>query len=83
MFILYYLTNNTELAVLAPTLSQTQFSPCPMESEPKFFKLLRKPKNQFQGINSASMCSLAGQYNNPITINFLAPLNCLKILAQL
>jgi hypothetical protein len=42
-----------------------------------FFKLLRSP-----GINSASLCSLAGQYDNPIPTRFLAPLDCLKIPAQ-
>jgi hypothetical protein len=40
------------------------------------------PGNQFQGINSASLCSLAGRYDNPIPPRFLAPINCLKIPAQ-
>jgi hypothetical protein len=80
MFVLYYLTNNPELAVL----KQTQFSLCPMESEPEFFKLLRNPRiDSKESILPVYVCSLAGQYNNPITIHFLVPLNCLKILAQL
>jgi hypothetical protein len=33
-------------------------------------------------MNSASLCSLAGQYNNPIPPQFLAPIDCLKIPAQ-
>ncbi len=33
-------------------------------------------------MNSASLCSLAGRYNNPIPTRFLAPIGCLKIPAQ-
>jgi hypothetical protein len=32
-------------------------------------------------MNSASLCSLAGRYDNPITPRFLAPIDCLKIPA--
>ncbi len=32
-------------------------------------------------MNSASLCSLAGRYDNPIPIRFLAPIDCLKIPA--
>ncbi len=35
--------------------------------------------NRFQGINSASLCSLAGRYDNPFPTRFLAPLDCLKV----
>jgi hypothetical protein len=31
--------------------------------------------------DSASLCSLAGQYDNPILTRFLAPIDCLKIPA--
>jgi hypothetical protein len=41
-----------------------------------------EPRNRFQGMNSACLCSLAGRYDNPITTRFLAPLDCLKIPAQ-
>jgi hypothetical protein len=41
-----------------------------------------KPRNRFQGINSAGQCSLAGQYNNPIPTWFLVPIDCLKIPAR-
>jgi hypothetical protein len=41
-----------------------------------------EPKNQFQGMNSASLCSLAGRYDNPIHTRCLAPIDCLKIPAQ-
>jgi hypothetical protein len=34
-------------------------------------------------MNSASLCSLAGRYNNNIPSRFLAPIDCLKIPAQL
>ncbi len=46
------------------------------------FKTFKEPKNRFQGINSASLCSLAGRYDNPIPTRFLAPIDCLKIPAQ-
>ncbi len=39
-------------------------------------------RNRFQGMNSASLCSLAGRYDTPIPPRFLAPVNCLKIPAQ-
>jgi hypothetical protein len=32
-------------------------------------------------MNSASLCSLAGRYDNPIPTRFLAPTDCLKISA--
>ncbi len=40
------------------------------------------PRNWFQGINSASLYSLAGRYDNPIPPQFLAPIYFLKIPAQ-
>jgi len=48
----------------------------------RIFKLLRRAKNQFQGTNSARLCSLAGRYDNSIRTRFLAPKGCLKIPAQ-
>jgi hypothetical protein len=39
-----------------------------------------EPKNRFQGIDSASLCSPAGQ-DNPILTRFLAPIDCLQIPA--
>ncbi len=39
------------------------------------------PRNWFQGMNSASLCSLAGRYDNPIPPRFLAPIEFLKIPA--
>jgi hypothetical protein len=38
------------------------------------FKLLRS-----QGIDSASLSNLGGRYDNPIPIQFLAPIDCSKI----
>ena len=35
-----------------------------------------------QGINSASLCSLAGRYDNTIPTRFLAPTDCLKVTAH-
>jgi hypothetical protein len=39
------------------------------------------PWNWCQGMNSASLCSLAGRYDNPIPPRFLAPIDFLKIPA--
>jgi hypothetical protein len=33
-------------------------------------------------MDSASLCTLAGRYDNPIPTPFLAPINCSKIPAQ-
>ncbi len=41
-----------------------------------------EPRNRCQGINSASLCSLAGRYDNPIPTRCLAPIEFLKIPAQ-
>ncbi len=41
------------------------------------------PRNWFQGMNSASLCSLAGRYDDPIPPQFLAPIDFLKFPAQL
>ncbi len=38
---------------------------------------------RFQGTNSARLCSLAGRYDNPISTRFIAPIDCLKIPAQI
>jgi hypothetical protein len=42
-----------------------------------------EPRNRFQGMNSASLCSLAGRYDNPIPPRFLDPIDSLKIPALL
>jgi hypothetical protein len=42
-----------------------------------------EPTNRFHGIDSASLCSPAGRYDNPMPTRFLAPLVCLKIPALL
>ncbi len=40
------------------------------------------PRNRFQGMNFASLCSLAGRYDNHLPPQFLAPIDSLKIPAQ-
>ncbi len=40
-----------------------------------------EPRNRFQGLNSASLSSPAGRYDNSIPIRFLAPIEYLKIPA--
>jgi hypothetical protein len=46
-----------------------------------YFLRFMEPRNRFQGINSASLCSLAGRYDNPIPTWFLDPIDRLKIPA--
>ncbi len=43
-----------------------------------YFETFMEPRNRFQGMNSSSLCSLAGRYDNPIPTRFLAPIDCLK-----
>jgi hypothetical protein len=45
------------------------------------FLIVYGAQNRFQGMNSASLCSLAGRYDIPIPPRFLAPKDCLKIPA--
>jgi hypothetical protein len=47
------------------------------------FFTFTEPKNRFQGINSGSLCSLAGLYDNPVPIRFPVPIDCLKIPSQI
>jgi hypothetical protein len=49
-------------------------------AEPVFLKFM-EPRNRFQEMNSAILCSLAGRYDNPIPTRFLVPIDCLKIPA--
>ncbi len=41
-----------------------------------------EPRNRYQGMNSASLCSLAGRYDNPVPLRYLGPIISLKIPAQ-
>jgi hypothetical protein len=41
-----------------------------------------EPRNRCQGINSASLCSMAGRYDNPIPTRCLAPIDFLIIPAE-
>jgi hypothetical protein len=47
---------------------------------PNFLTFL-EPRNLFQGINSTSLCSLAGRYESPISTRLLANIDYLKTLA--
>ncbi len=53
-----------------------------MYSFSNWARTFKEPKNRFQGTNSPRLCSLAGRYDNPIPTRFLAPLDNLKIPAQ-
>ncbi len=48
----------------------------------RYFKSCKEPRNRFQGIDSASLCSLADWYDKPNPTRFLAPIECSKIPAQ-
>jgi hypothetical protein len=47
------------------------------------FFTFKEPRNRFQGITSASLCTLAGRYDNPIPTRLLAPIDCYCYLADL
>ncbi len=48
-----------------------------------YFKNVYGVPELIQGMNFTSLCSSAGQYDNPIPPRFLAPIEFLKIPAQL
>ncbi len=62
-------------------LRRQNFIP-PRRKQSQYFLTFMEPRNRFQGMNSASLFSLADRYDNPIPTRFLAPIDCLKILAQ-
>ncbi len=39
------------------------------KQEPKFCKRFKEPRNRFQGINSAGLCSMAGRYDNTMFLS--------------
>jgi hypothetical protein len=43
--------------------------------------MFMEPRNRFQGMNSARLCSLPGRDDIPIPTQFLAYIECLKIPA--
>ncbi len=57
---------------------------CKAESRKPGFLDNKSSVHAPSGIDYASLCSLAGQYDNPIPIRtrFLAPINCFRIPAQ-
>ncbi len=44
----------------------------------RYFLTFKDPRNRFQGMDSASLCSPVGRYDNPIPTRFLAPIDCSK-----
>jgi hypothetical protein len=48
-----------------------------------FLLSFMEPRHRFQGIFSANLHSLADRYDNPFPTRFLAPIDCLKIPAQM
>ncbi len=78
---------------LGRSFSDNQFLPVTSSQNPPYeennfniqspyFKMFIRPWNWFQGMISASLCSLAARYDNSIPPRFLAPIDFLKIPAQ-
>ncbi len=67
-------------SVVSPLL--TPFPGARRRQQSPYFYIVFGPRNWFQGMNSASLCSLAGRYKNPIPPQCLAPIDFLKIPAQ-
>ncbi len=66
----YRLKVTGTLYLLALSQSRKQY---PRENPEPVFITFKEPRNRFQGIDSASLYSLAGRFNNPIPIRSLAP----------
>ncbi len=45
----------------------------------RYLKTFKEPGIRFQGIDSASLCSLVSWYDNPIPNRFLTPIDCSEI----
>ncbi len=54
----------------------------PVDGDAETLKYHSETGVNSQGINSASLCSQAGRYDNPIPNRFLARIDCSKIPAQ-
>ncbi len=57
--------------------------PSPLQSPEPVFLNVYGAQESIPGMNSASLCGLAGQYDNPIPTRFLAPIDYLKIPAPI
>ncbi len=66
------------LCSVAPLLEKRRLT----KIQSPYFWTYMEPRNRFQGMDSASPCSLAGRYHNPIPTRCLAPIDFLKIPAQ-
>ncbi len=72
---MYYNYTSIGSCVLIPAYKGLSF-----KLAPEFFNF-KGAQDRFQGIDSASLCSLAGRYDNPIPTRFLVPIDCSKIPA--
>jgi hypothetical protein len=50
-----------------------------VDKQSPYFQTFMEPRNRYQGMNSASLCSLAGRYDNPFPPRFLASIDSLNI----
>jgi hypothetical protein len=79
---MFLLAHRRMLATLCNVAHLLIFENC-LDSTPEpVFLNFKEPGNWFQGIDSASLCSLAGRYDKPIPTRFLAPIDCSKIQEQ-
>ncbi len=53
-----------------------------LRGQRRYFKTFKEPRNRSQGIDSLSLSSQAGWYDNHIPTLFLAPIDFSKIPAQ-
>ncbi len=82
---LYFLKLNGSLIIFAETFRtqtlSTRFFVNKIQRSPNF-QTFKEPRNRSKGIDSATLCSLVGRYDNPIPTRFLVPNNCSKVPAQ-
>jgi hypothetical protein len=69
-------------------VQQSNHRPLPLRYQRRYFKTFKEPRNRFQGIDSACLCSLAGRRcDKPVLTRFLVPppppIDRSKILAQI
>jgi hypothetical protein len=75
------LTYHSPIFIALRTSPTDEITKSCARSEPEFVNVYcKKPRNRLQGTDSASLCSLAGRYNNDRSIPGL--LKRLKIRAQ-
>ncbi len=73
---------NSHYTLIQKSLYKDDYREPVFEYRARIFNIFKEPRNQFQGIDSDSLCSHGGRYNNPAPIRFQVPIHCSKISAQ-